>query len=86
MNRKILFTLAVILLAVTFLSSVNAFWPFDSGNDVTVNGVNFHLPEGFDVDNPIENPKNYLKIRNDLIKTIGGKSRCDGLTIRPVCL
>lgn len=54
MNRKILFTLAVILLAVISLSTVNAFWPFDSGNDVTVNGVNFHLPEGFDVDNPIK--------------------------------
>ncbi|MBR6549760.1 MAG: InlB B-repeat-containing protein [Paludibacteraceae bacterium] len=25
-------------------------------------------------------------IRNDLIKTIGDKPRCDGLTIRPVCL
>lgn len=54
MNRKLLFTLAIILLAVLFMSSVSAFWPFDSGNDVTVNGVSFHLPDGFDVDKPIK--------------------------------
>lgn len=41
-------------MAVMSLSSVNAFWPFDSGNDVTVNGVNFHLPDGFDVNNPVK--------------------------------
>ena len=41
-------------MAVMSLSSVSAFWPFDSGNDVTVNGVNFHLPDGFDVDNPVK--------------------------------
>ena len=54
MNRKLLFTLAIILLAVLFMSSVSAFWPFDSGNDVTVDGVSFHLPDGFDVDKPIK--------------------------------
>lgn len=54
MNRKILFTLIIILLAVISISSVSAFWPFDGGNDVTVNGVNFHLPDGFDVDNPVK--------------------------------
>jgi len=54
MNRKLLFTLAIILLAVLSMSSVSAFWPFDSGNDVTVNGVSFHLPDGFDADNPVK--------------------------------
>ena len=54
MNKKLIFGLLIIFMAVMSLSSVSAFWPFDSGNDVTVNGVNFHLPEGFDVDNPVK--------------------------------
>jgi hypothetical protein len=36
------------------MSGAYAFWPFDSGSDVTVNGVNFHLPDGFDADNPVK--------------------------------
>lgn len=47
MNRKLLFTLAMILSAVLLISSVSAIWPFDGGSDVTVNGINFHLPDGF---------------------------------------
>ncbi|WP_298520751.1 hypothetical protein [uncultured Methanobrevibacter sp.] len=60
MNKKIFFCL-IILLAIASISGVSAFWPFDSGTDVTVNGVNFHLPEGFDVDNPVkfESDKTY---------------------------
>ena len=54
MNKKLIFGLLIIFMAVMSLSSVSAFWPFDSGNDVTVNGVNFHLPDGFDVDNPVK--------------------------------
>ena len=54
MNKKILLTLGIVFLAVISISSVSAFWPFDSGNDVTVNKVNFHLPDGFDADNPIK--------------------------------
>ena len=52
MNRKFLFLFMIIFLAIISLSSVSAFLPFDGGNDVTVNGVNFHLPDGFDVDHP----------------------------------
>ena len=54
MKIKLIVILLIIFLAIISLSGVNAFWPFDGGNDVTVNGVNFHLPEGFDVDNPIK--------------------------------
>lgn len=48
MNKKLMFSLFVFLAVIFSLSSVNAFWPFDSGTDVTVNGVSFHLPKGFD--------------------------------------
>ncbi len=48
MNRKLLFSLFVFGVVIFSLSSASAFWPFDSGTDVTVNGVNFHLPDGFD--------------------------------------
>lgn len=48
MNKKLIFTFMLLFIAIISLSSVNAIWPFDSGTDVTVNGVNFHLPDGFD--------------------------------------
>ena len=48
MNKKLIFTCLMILLVFISLSTASAFWPFDNGNDVTVNGVNFHLPDGFD--------------------------------------
>ena len=54
MNKKLFFILLLVGLVVVSMSIVNAFWPFDSGIDVTVNGVNFHLPEGFDADNPVK--------------------------------
>lgn len=54
MNKKIIFALILLFMAVIFLSSVSAIWPFDNGHDVTVNGVNFHLPDGFDADNPVK--------------------------------
>lgn len=54
MDKKI-FTLLIICIATISISSVSAWWIFgDSGTDVTVNGVNFHLPDGFDVDNPVK--------------------------------
>lgn len=45
--------LLVVLIAVAVVASVSAVsaWLFDSGKEVTVNGINFHLPEEFDVDN-----------------------------------
>lgn len=60
MNKKIFFCL-IILIAIASISAVSAFWPFDSGSDVTVNGVSFHLPDGFDADNPVkfESDKTY---------------------------
>ena len=48
MNKKILVVLGIVFLAVISISSVSAFWPFDSGNDITVNGVDLHIPEGFE--------------------------------------
>lgn len=60
MNKKLIFTCLVILLAIISLSSASAFWPFDSGSDVTVNGVNFHLPDGFkEVEQETLNTTNY---------------------------
>ena len=61
MNRKLIFTLILLCLAVVSISGVSAFWPFDSGSDVTVNGVNFHLPKGFDdvKENHFDSPNNY---------------------------
>ena len=54
MNKKITFALILLFVAVISISAVSAIWPFDSGSDVTVNGVKFHLPEGFDADNPVK--------------------------------
>lgn len=54
MNKKIIFALMILCVVVASISTVSAWWIFGGGNDVTVNGVNFHLPEGFDVDNPIK--------------------------------
>ena len=61
MKRKLIFTLIILCLAVVSISAVSAFWPFDSGSDVTVNGVNFHLPDGFDdvKENYLDSPSNY---------------------------
>lgn len=47
MKRKI-FALMIIFIAFISISSVSAFWFFDSGNDVTVYGENFHIPDGYD--------------------------------------
>lgn len=54
MNKKYFFALTILFLAVISMSNVSAIWPFDNGHDVTVNGVKFHLPEGFDADNPVK--------------------------------
>ena len=49
MNRKIIFVLMVLFLAVASLSSVSAWWIFgDGGEDITVDDVDFHMPEGFE--------------------------------------
>lgn len=48
MNKKIIFGLFVICLIIISTSTVSAFWFFDSGTDVNVNGVDLHIPEGFD--------------------------------------
>lgn len=48
MKGKLIFTFIILCLAFVSITGVSAFWPFDSGSDVTVNGVNFHLPDGFD--------------------------------------
>ena len=76
MNKKILFALLIIFMAVISLSSVSAFWPFDSGNDVTVNGVTFHLPEGFDVDNPVKSESD-TTYENTVYKNTETKDRVD---------
>lgn len=54
MNKKAIFALIVLVIMVTSVSGVNAWWIFGGGSDITVNGVNFHLPEGFDADNPVK--------------------------------
>ncbi len=54
MNKKIILGLVILCVAIASVSSVSAWWIFGGGNDVTVNGVNFHLPDGFDVDNPVK--------------------------------
>ena len=46
MNKKI-FVLLALFFAVISLSCVSAFGSLDNGTDVTVNGANFHIPEGF---------------------------------------
>ncbi len=37
-------------MAISFMSAVSATWFFDGGKDITVNGLNFHIPEGFEED------------------------------------
>lgn len=54
MNKKVIFCLLLLFLTIVSLSSVSAWWIFGGGNDVTVNDVGFHLPDGFDVDNPVK--------------------------------
>ncbi|WP_405294264.1 hypothetical protein [Methanobrevibacter sp.] len=54
MNKKVLFTLIILFISIVSASSVSAWWIFGGGSDVTVNGVNFHLPDGFDVENPVK--------------------------------
>lgn len=48
MNKKLVFTLLMLCIAVVSISTASAFWPFDSGTDITVNGVQLHMLEGFD--------------------------------------
>lgn len=54
MNKKIIFIIMMSVIVIASVSCVSAWWIFGGGNDVTVNGVNFHLPDGFDVDNPVK--------------------------------
>lgn len=54
MNKKVIFTFIILFVAIASISSVSAWWIFGGGNDANVNGVTFHLPEGFDVDNPVK--------------------------------
>ena len=54
MNKKIILGLVILCVAIASVSSVSAWWIFGGGNDVTVYGFNFHLPDGFDVDNPVK--------------------------------
>ena len=54
MNKKIIFSLIILFVAIASVSGVSAGWIFGGGNDVTVNGVSFHLPDGFDVENPVK--------------------------------
>ena len=54
MNKKLIFGLIVICVAIASISTVSAWWIFGGGNDVTVNDVSFHLPDGFDVENPVK--------------------------------
>jgi hypothetical protein len=53
MNKRLIFILLLLGLVIVSISGASAFWPFDGGSDVTVNGVSFHLPDGFDADNPV---------------------------------
>lgn len=53
MNKKIILVLLILFLTVSSMSTASAWWIFGGGNDVTVNGLSFHLPEGFDTDNPV---------------------------------
>ena len=54
MNKNIIFALMALFVVVTSASCVSAWWIFGGGNDVTVNDVSFHLPDGFDVENPVK--------------------------------
>lgn len=48
MNRKIVLSILILGIAIISISSVSAFWPFDSGTDTSINGVNFHIPDGYE--------------------------------------
>lgn len=48
MNKKLIFLLVLICIAIFSLSSVNAIWPFGGGSDIMVNDVKFHIPDGFE--------------------------------------
>ena len=49
MRKKILFLLFVIFIAYVSISSVNSSWFFDEGQDISVNGLNFHIPADFEL-------------------------------------
>lgn len=49
-KKKILFALIILLIAISSMSAVSASWFFDGGKDIAVNGLNFHIPEGFEED------------------------------------
>lgn len=58
MNKKIIFGLIVIGVVVASISTVSAWWIFGGGTDVTVNGVDFHIPDGFESSQLVgSNPK-----------------------------
>jgi hypothetical protein len=54
LNKKGIFILIVLFVVVASVSSVSAWWIFGGGSDVVVNDVSFHLPEGFDAENPVK--------------------------------
>lgn len=49
MVKKVLFALLIAFVLCVSISNVNASWFFDEGQDVNVNGVNFHIPQGFNM-------------------------------------
>lgn len=48
MNKKIIFGLIIFFVIVASVSSASAWWIFGGGSDVTINEVNFHIPEGYE--------------------------------------
>lgn len=76
MNKKLIFCLFLLFVAIASISTASAFWPFDSGSDVTVNDVTFHLPEGFDVDNPVKSESD-ATYENTVYKNTENKETVD---------
>ncbi|MBQ2637336.1 MAG: hypothetical protein IJG09_11715 [Methanobrevibacter sp.] len=64
MNRKILFTLSLVILAIFAIGSVSAldfgFLSGDSEQTVTIDGIDFKIPDGFteDADEEVINESN----------------------------
>lgn len=57
MNKKIIFVL-ILFVAIASLSCVSAWWIFGGGGtDVTVNGVDFSIPDGFEYYELAGNPE-----------------------------
>ena len=48
MNNKIIVAFLILVVMAVSISSVSAFWPFDGGNEITVNDVKFNIPDGFE--------------------------------------